>query len=83
MLRHQLIIIIISASKMIYLLEYYASAFNNTKSDHTLPIRYNFARCVVLDAVLRHAEDMRSRGLVREDANDREKRRGLSWGLQG
>ena len=41
---------------MTYLLKYYVSAFTNTKSDHTLPIRYNnFTR---RDTVLRHAQDI-------------------------
>ena len=41
---------------MTYLLKYYVSAFTNTKSDHTLPIRYNnFTRW---DAVLRDAQDI-------------------------
>ena len=36
--------------------KYYVSAFNNTKSDHTLPIRFNnFTRW---DAALRHAQDI-------------------------
>ena len=43
-------------NRMTYLLKYYVSAFTNTKSDHTLPIRYNnFTRW---DAVLRHAQDI-------------------------
>ena len=44
------------SNHMTYLLIYYVSAFTNTKSDHTLPIRYNnFTRW---DAVLRHAQDI-------------------------
>ena len=44
------------SNRMTYLLKYYVSAFTNTKSDHTLPIRYNyFTR---LDAVLCHAQDI-------------------------
>ena len=42
--------------RMTFLLKYYVSAFTKTKSDHTLPIRYNnFTRW---DAVLRHAQDI-------------------------
>ena len=41
---------------MTYLLKYYVSAFTNTKSDHTLPIRYN--NLTRWDAVLRHAQDI-------------------------
>ena len=42
------------SNRKTYLFKYYVSAFTNTKSDHTLPIRYNnFTRW---DAVLRHAE---------------------------
>ena len=44
------------SNHMTYLLNYYVSAFTNTKSDHTLPIRYSdFTRW---DAVLRHAQDI-------------------------
>ena len=44
------------SNRMTYLLKYYVSAFTNTKTDHTLPIRYNnFTRW---DAVLRHAQDI-------------------------
>ena len=44
------------SNRMTYLFKYYVSAFTNTKSDHTLPIRYNnFTRW---DAVLRHAQDI-------------------------
>ena len=44
------------STRMTNLLKYYVSAFTNTKSDHTLPIRYNnFTRW---DAVLRHVQDI-------------------------
>ena len=43
-------------NRMTYLLEYYVSAFTNTKSDHTLPIRYN--NFTQWDALLSHAQDI-------------------------
>ena len=44
------------SNRMTYLLKYYVSAFTSTKSDHTLPIRYNnFTRW---DAVFRLAQDI-------------------------
>ena len=46
------------SNRMTYLLQYYVSAFTNTKSksDHILPIRFNnFTRW---DAVMRHAQDI-------------------------
>ena len=44
------------SNRTTYLLKYYVSAFTNTKSDHTLPIRYN--NFTQWDAVLRHAQDI-------------------------